>query len=113
MLVVDPQDPIFVVAPNGKSIQKAISIVGGLVQIGAANFVITNAPDLFEGVQTIAIPLVDEMWSPFLCSITLQWLCWAIASEKGYDVIKKDGRRSNPELYDKVFLQWVRTFNNL
>jgi glucosamine--fructose-6-phosphate aminotransferase (isomerizing) len=112
MLVVNPEDPVFVIAPDGKSTQRAISIVDGLLELGTANFVVTNTLDLFKGAQILSIPRIDEMWSPFVCCVSLQWLCWAIASEKGYDVVKKDGRHSNPELYDRVFLGWVRASDN-
>lgn len=111
-LLVDPGDPVFLIAPHGNSLERAIEIVSGLQQIGVNLFVITDTLKSFavNSVEATIIqtPSTEEEWSPFVTSIALQWLCWAVATEKGYDVVKKDGRRPNPEIYEAAHRAWVR-----
>ncbi|HBY93141.1 MAG TPA: hypothetical protein DEP84_04110 [Chloroflexi bacterium] len=107
-MVLDPGDPVFLVAPAGSSLDRAVAIASGLRQIGVTCVAISDAPESFSGIRTLTTPSIAEEWSPFLTCLPLQWLCWAVATAKGYDVVRKNGRRENAEMYEAVHRQWVR-----
>lgn len=107
-LLLDRDDPVFLVSPDGQCLGRAITMVEGLQQIGLNIFVITDKPEAFSGTHILHIPSIAEMWSPFLTSLPTQWICWAVATAKGYDVVSKDGRHPNPEVYELAHREWVR-----
>ena len=106
-LIVDPGDPIFVIAPQGKSFNRAKEIISGLQELQGKVVVITNASEELEGADTLTIPDISEEWSPFLTAIPLQWICLAVSNAKGYDVIAKDGRHANASQYEQAHRRWV------
>ncbi len=108
-LLLDPGDPVFAIAPTGQSLGRALEVVEGLREIGVNIFAIADNLGAFANVRVLPIPVLAEEWSPFITCLPLQWLCWAIATAKGYDVIRKDGRRANPEVYERVHMRWVRS----
>jgi len=61
-------------------------------------------------LSTLPIPSLPEELSPFVTCIPLQWLCWAIASARGYDVVAKNGIHKNPNVYESVHRHLVRGF---
>lgn len=107
-LLVDPGDPVVLIAPDGHSIARAEQITAGLRRLNAHSIVITDTPAAFADVTVLPTPAIDEIWSPFLTSIAIQWLCWAVATAKGYDVVQKDGRHANPDVYEEAHRTWVR-----
>ncbi|MDH3676633.1 MAG: SIS domain-containing protein, partial [Anaerolineae bacterium] len=107
-LLVDEGDPVFVIAPSGSCLDRARVIVEGLTEIGLTIYAITDDKTAFPDIHTLSIPPLSEAWSPFLTSLPAQWLCWAISSTKGYDVVTKDGRHPNPGVYESAHRAWVR-----
>jgi fructoselysine-6-P-deglycase FrlB-like protein len=97
--LVDPDDPVFIILPEGASIDLGVRTCKGFKEVGARVHVITNKPELFPNVFILKFEPIKEEWSPLLSCIPIQLLCWAVAESKGYDVIKKDGRQPNPEIY--------------
>lgn len=107
-LMVAPDDPVFVISPSGQSVDRSLLTLEALQVIGARCFVITDNPVLFKDVQTLYAPALAEEWSPFGTSLSVQWLCWAIATAKGYDVVTKSGLRADPQLYEQAHWKLVR-----
>ncbi len=107
-LMVKAGDPVFIVAPNGGSIERARQIVDGLRELTTELYVITDAKSNFPGIHSLIVPTIAEEWSAFTTTIPLQWLCWGVANAKGYDVVKKDGLHDNPESYEAAHRKWVR-----
>jgi fructoselysine-6-P-deglycase FrlB-like protein len=97
-LLVDAGDPVFIVAPPGKSSGRAAEIADGLAAIEA------RAVPIDGGTANL-----PEEWSPFATAVAVQWLCHAIATEKGYDVVRKDGRHAErTSRYLSAHTGWTR-----
>jgi glucosamine 6-phosphate synthetase-like amidotransferase/phosphosugar isomerase protein len=77
--------------------------------IGARSFVITDNPELFGDAQVLHAPALAEEWSPFGTCLSVQWLCWAVATAKGYDVVAKNSLAANPKLYEQAHRQLIRS----
>lgn len=107
-LTLDPGDVVLIVAAGSPGVSRALELVEGLRHLRAQVAVITDEPDAFHGLTTFPVPSVPPEWSPFYTTLPLQLICWAVATEKGYDVIRKDGRIRNPEDYEKAHWSWVR-----
>lgn len=107
-MVLDAGDPALLIAPTGASLDRAVSMAHGFQQIDVTCWPISDAPASFSEIQTLPIPAIVEEWSPFVTCLPLQWLCWAVATAKGYDVVSKNGRRTNAEVYEVVHRRWVR-----
>jgi glucosamine--fructose-6-phosphate aminotransferase (isomerizing) len=95
--LVTAGDPVVVIAPPGRSSGKAAVIAEGLHELGArpVELDVPGAADL------------PEEWSPFATAVAVQWLCHAIATEKGYDVVRKDGRHADPGAYARAHVAWT------
>jgi fructoselysine-6-P-deglycase FrlB-like protein len=122
-LTLSHRDPVIVLAPEGRSLARAVEIVAGLVKLDAQVYVITNRPESFSAVPVLCIPLTSEknqnadpvvsqdqsaeIWTPFISAIPLQLLCMEVATNKGYDVIEKTGRIENLAVYDRVHREWA------
>lgn len=106
--VVDPGDVVVVLAPAGNSLTRAREILNGLKALGVALVVVTDTDADFPGCAVLRTRSLPEEWSPFVLSIPLQWLCWALANVQGYDVVTKAGRLKNPESYEAAHREWVR-----
>lgn len=101
--LIDPGDPVFFILPERASLKQGSKILSGYRKVGVCPVVVTNQLDLFPDVEVIPIESFEEEWSPFLTCLPLQLLCWAIATAKGYDVVLKNGRQPNPEIYQGLF----------
>lgn len=106
-LTMEPGDAVIVVAPRGASESRAQQIAEGLATL-ALDLTIVGGAVSVEGGRNLPLPEVSEEWSPFVTAVALQWLCWSVATVKGYDVIDKSGRVPNPQLYEAVHRVWVR-----
>lgn len=93
--LLEPGDPVFVLAPAGRSSARVEEICEGLYGLGAR-------------VVALADSALPEEWSPFATAVPVQWLCWAIATAKGYDVERKDGRHADPGPYELAHERWVK-----
>lgn len=107
-MLINAVEPAFVIAPTGQSVDRARLMLEGLQVIEAKSFVITDNSGLFSGFVCLNTPRLSEEWSPFGTTLAVQWLCWAIATAKGYDVVTKDGLHSHPELYEQAHWRLVR-----
>jgi fructoselysine-6-P-deglycase FrlB-like protein len=107
-LILRPGDAVLIIAPEGKSLERAVDILAGIKKLGGAPVVVTNRPDKFPKATTLVIPLVDEEWSPFFTALPLQWFCWALAGSRGYDVVSKEGTDLQIETYDQVQKEWLK-----
>jgi fructoselysine-6-P-deglycase FrlB-like protein len=94
-LLVDEGDPVVLVAPAGRSSARARDIAAGLADIGARVVWVTDSRSL------------PEEWSPFATTVAVQQLCWAVATAKGYDVVRKDGRHADPAPYERARERWA------
>jgi glucosamine--fructose-6-phosphate aminotransferase (isomerizing) len=94
--LVEAGDPVVLVAPPGRSAARAREIADGLGEVSA---------------RAVALPVTElpEAWSPFATTVPVQWLAWALATEKGYDVVRKDGRHADPAPYERAHERWVRS----
>jgi glucosamine 6-phosphate synthetase-like amidotransferase/phosphosugar isomerase protein len=81
--------------------------------IGARSFVITENTELFSDAQVLHTPPLDEEWSPFGTCLSVQWLCWAVATAKGYDVVAKNSLAANPKLYEQAHRQLIRSSSSV
>ncbi|MFC1802403.1 SIS domain-containing protein [Thermoproteota archaeon] len=106
--LVGPNDPVFIISPEGKSKSHAKKIVKGLTKLNAKPYMITNNSEFSHDLPSFQIPLLPEKLSPFLSCIPLQLLTWAVASEKGYDVNIGEGRVKNIEKVRKIQKFWIR-----
>jgi glucosamine 6-phosphate synthetase-like amidotransferase/phosphosugar isomerase protein len=106
--LIDPGDPVFLVAPDGPSFSFSTSIAEGIASLGANPFVITNNLKINRFSQIIPIPQIPEFWSPFLTCIPLQFLSWAIATTKGYDVVVGEGRVKDIRKIREIQNNWIR-----
>jgi glucosamine--fructose-6-phosphate aminotransferase (isomerizing) len=108
-MLVASGDPVFIIAPNGRSTDRALLAIESLKTIGAASFVITDNPELLNDAQILHAPALTEEWSPFGTGLSMQWLCWAVATVKGYDVVTKNSLGKNAEWYERAHRQLVRS----
>lgn len=111
-MLINAAEPAFVMAPTGQSVDRARLMLEGLGVIGAKRVVITDKAELFPTISCLRVPHLPEVWSPFGTTLAVQWLCWAIATAKGYDVLTKDGVHPHPELYEQAHWQLVRDVKN-
>lgn len=111
--VVDPHDPVLLIAPCGGSLARAKQIISGLRKLSVDLYMVTDIEDDIDAVYKLSVPSVPEEWTPFTTSIPLQWLSWAVATAKEYDVLKKDGRHDDPELYEAAHHEWVRPISTV
>ncbi len=106
-LVVDADDAVVVVAPSGQSDDRARVLASSVRRLAPATYLLSDG-GAAEGVDLLPLPAVDEEWSPLPASIPLQWLSWAVATAKGYDVLTKEGRHANAKEYESIHWQLVR-----
>ncbi|MFN8457993.1 MAG: SIS domain-containing protein [Anaerolineae bacterium] len=106
-MLINAAEPAFIIAPTGHSVDRARLLLEGLGVIGAKRVVITDNTELFPTISCLRVPICPK-WSPFGTTLAVQWLCWAIATAKGYDVLTKDGVHPHPELYEQAHWRLVR-----
>ena len=107
-LMVEAGDPVFILAPSGQSLKRAGVILDGLHQIQAIAVGIGDDPRAFADAPVLQTAALPEEWSPLVTCLPLQWLCWAVATARGYDVLAKDGIHRNPAAYESAHRAWVR-----
>lgn len=106
--LITKNTPIFIIAPDGQSVVQANLIAEGLETLEAIPIIITNHDGFPERKKVLQIPMLPEEWSPFLTCLPLQILTFALASAKGYDVVKGEGRVKNIEKVRAVQRKWIR-----
>lgn len=89
---------VVLVMPEGRSFKRAQSVLKGIQTLGFETLVITNSKQEIPGNRTIHIPEIDELWSPVLAAIPLQYLCYSFSNFQGIDT-------DNTDLFEKETLQ--------
>ena len=89
---------VVMLMPKGSSFRRGQSLLKGIQTLGFETLVITNTDQNIPGGNTICLPEIDELWSPFLTAIPLQYLCYSFSNFQGIDT-------GNSELFDKETLQ--------
>jgi fructoselysine-6-P-deglycase FrlB-like protein len=107
-LLTEPGDVLFVVGPNGRSLDRAIAVAREAQHLSASVVHISDQYVEHLAIRSQEMDAVPEEWSPFVTSLPLQWLCWAIASAKSLDVVAKTGRAIDTQVYDSVQRSWIR-----
>jgi len=107
-LMLAPRDAAILVAPSGRSFERAIQLLPGFGELDVTTVVVTDADAGAIASPVLPVARVPEEWSPFLTSLPLQLLTLAVANLRGYDVASKVGRIPHPERYEDVMRTWVR-----
>jgi len=92
---------VVLIAPEGKSSEKAQYVLRGLKTLGFEVLVLTNIPDKYSTEQIIPLPTISELWSPFLTCIPLQYLCYRYANDQEIEV--SEHTRFDPVTAQKAF----------
>ncbi len=101
-LSVGEDDTVFVMAPSGQALDRAVAVVKGNQVLGPHVVAVTDAPERFGSERVLPFPKVAEEWSPLVSCLPLQLACWAIASLKGF------GHRHGAETYQEAH-RFLRT----
>lgn len=104
--MVGAGEPVVLLGPSGSSAEQVERLAQALDGLGCIVVVVSDVR-AGAGVR-LHIPALPEPWSPLVASIPLQWLCHALATSRGYDVVRKDGLRENPEAYEALHWRMVR-----
>lgn len=105
-LLLESGDPVVLVAPRGESSERAAEIAAGVADLGGRVVAITDAREELGASVVIPVAALREEWSPFATAVAVQWLCWAIATAKEYDVVRKDGRHADAAKYELAHRRW-------
>ena len=92
---------VVMVMPEGESFAKAQSVHKGIQTLGFKTLVVTNSEIELPDTNSIRLPQIDELWSPMITSIPLQYLCYTYANSLSMET--SDSSRFNSEAYSKAF----------
>ncbi len=107
-LMLAPGDAAILVAPSGRSFERATQLLPGFGELDVATVVVTDADAATIASTVLPVARVPEEWSPFLTSLPLQLLTLSVANRRGYDVVSKAGHIPHPERYEDVMRTWVQ-----
>jgi glucosamine 6-phosphate synthetase-like amidotransferase/phosphosugar isomerase protein len=97
LAAVTPETVAIVLAPSGRSVDRAVGLVEALKRIGADPLVITDddAAERFDTAHRLLVPAVPEVLSPLPLVVPLQLFSYFLAVGKGLnpDLIHRDDER--------------------
>jgi glucosamine--fructose-6-phosphate aminotransferase (isomerizing) len=100
IFTVGPSTPVVLIAPAGRSDDRASEVLGALNELGAPTLCVTNVAELAEGgLMSVELPAaMDEMCTPVVAAPVFQMLALDLARERGEDPDVVSNKKVNSPL---------------
>ncbi len=96
-----PDELVVLIMPDSNSYPKAKAVLNGIETLGFKTLIITNSDERFPAQNVIRLPKIDELWSPLITCIPLQFLCYTYANY--WDIDVSNSNRFDPDKYQAAF----------
>ncbi|HEY1455442.1 MAG TPA: SIS domain-containing protein [Candidatus Dormibacteraeota bacterium] len=96
LISIQPGQVVIVIAQPGPALERTQEVADALGEIGAAVLAVGAAAAEVRAAHHVATPMIDEVLSPIVNVIPLQWLAYEAAARLG---VEADGFRRDEPLY--------------